>query len=467
MKDRETLLIVDDETDMLSLLKRTVSPELDWDIRTAHSARAALDDVNNFPIDIVLLDIKMPEMDGMEVLSRIKEEREGPTVVMMTAYGVIDLAVEAIRKGAYDFITKPFDNTRLIFTLKKAMEYHHLVNENQNLHRLIKGTDVFQRMVGTGPKMKAIFETIHMVSKTDATVLITGESGTGKELVAKAIHQLSPRANKELVIVNCPTLPENILESELFGHIKGAFTDAKHNKSGLFQEADGGTIFLDEIGDLPNNLQTKLLRVLQEKEIKPLGHTKSFKVDMRVVASTNRNLKEHMNVKKFREDLYYRLNVVSIEIPPLRERQEDIPLLVEHFLGKYSKKFEKQGLKLAPGFIDALCRNTWHGNIRELENIMKRAIIMAKSHIITLSDISQEFKSDCLETNHVNNLPYKAAKEQVIKGFNLEYLTNILSQHRGNVTHAARDCGLERQALQQLLRRHGIKSEEFRNKISR
>ncbi len=467
MKDSETLLIVDDEPDMLSLLKRTLSPELGWDIRIAHSAKEALADIKESPVDIVLLDIKMPEMDGIELLSLIKENSESPTVVMMTAYGVIELAVDAIRKGAYDFITKPFDNTRLILTLKKAMEYHHLVNENLNLHRRIKGTDVFQRMVGTGPKMKAIFETIHMVSKTDATVLITGESGTGKELVAKAIHQLSPRSNKELVIVNCPTLPENILESELFGHIKGAFTDAKHNKRGLFQEADGGTILLDEIGDLPNNLQAKLLRVLQEKEIKPLGHTKSLKVDVRVVASTNQDLKEQMTVKKFREDLFYRLNVVSMEIPPLRERREDIPLLIEHFLKKYSGEFGKKGLKPAPGFIDILCRNPWCGNIRELENIMKRAVIMAKSHMITVSDLSQEVEDDCLETMHINSLPYRKAKEQVLKGFNLEYLSHILKQHRGNVTHAARDCGLERQALQQLLRRHGIKSEEFRNENSR
>lgn len=459
---KETLLIVDDEPDMLSFLKRAISAEIDCEIYTAISGRDALEVMTVSRIDIVLLDIKMPEMDGMELLSRIKEKADSPTVVMMTAYGAIELAVESIRKGAYDFITKPFDLTRLILTLKKAIEHHRLINENQNLHRLICGKDVFQNIVGTTQKMREIFEIIRIVSKTDATILITGESGTGKELVAKAIHRLSARCNNQFVVCNCPTLPENILETELFGYIKGAFTDAKHDKKGLFQEADGGTIFLDEIGDLSANLQTKLLRVVQEKEIKPLGHSKSFKVDVRVVASTNRDLKAQMIDNQFREDLYYRLNVLSIELPPLRERLEDIPLLVGHFLKKYTKEFGKDGFKLAPGFMDALFHNSWHGNVRELENAMMRAVIMAKNRTITLSDLSSDIQKKCLVTNGVNHLPYREAKEQVLTSFSLEYLTHILSNHEGNVTHAAKTCGLERQALQHLLRRYRIKAEDFR-----
>lgn len=462
MNANGTLLIVEDEPDMISLLKRTISPEVNWEIKDSTSAREALEIMKESPVDLVLLDIKMPEMDGMELLTRIKENSDSPTVVMMTAYGVIELAVESIRKGAYDFITKPLDNTLLILTLKKAMEYHRLLHENQNLYRLIREEDAFQSMVGAAPKMQKVFESIRTVSKTDATVLITGESGTGKELVARALHQLSYRCKKPFIIVNCPTLPENILEAELFGYTKGAFTDAKGDKKGLFQEAEGGTIFLDEIGELPSNLQAKLLRVLQEKEIRPLGHPRFFKVDVRVVASTNRNLKEQMTAGRFREDLYYRLNVVSVHLPPLRERLEDIPLLVEHFLRKYREEFGKHGVSLEPGLTDALFRNPWHGNVRELENSIKRAIIMSKSPSITLSDLGSEVEEDCLVTKEVMHFPYHKAKQEVLRSFNQEYLSKVLNQHQGNVTHAAKGCGLERQVLQQILRRYEIKSEHFR-----
>jgi DNA-binding NtrC family response regulator len=462
MPSEEVLLIVDDEPDMVSLLKRSISAEMKWHVMTAVSAKEALKIMRGHTVHVVLLDIKMPEMDGMELLALVKQKAKSPTVVMMTAYGVVETAVEAIRNGAYDFITKPFDDTRLILTLKKAMEHHLLLNENRDLQRLVKARNVFHHMVGMSNRMRKIFDSIHMVSKTDATVLITGESGTGKELVARAIHQLSERSDRSFVIVNCPALPENILETELFGYVRGAFTDAKQDKQGLFQEADGGTIFLDEIGDLPTNLQTKLLRVLQEKEIKPLGHPKSSVVDVRVLASTNRKLQELMGTGKFREDLYYRLNVVSIEIPPLRERREDIPLLVEHFFRKYSERFGREDLKLDPGFVAALCRNPWHGNVRELENAVERAIIMAKGRTVTLSDSGSENEENCSLQFPPGHLSYREAKEDVLTRFNLAYLAGVLGEFRGNVTHAARRCGLERQSFQQLLRRYGIKAEEYR-----
>jgi len=462
-ENRGVLLIVDDEPDMLPLLERTVSAETKWEVLTASSAREALKVLDRKDIDLVLLDIKMPEMDGMELLSLLKEKGDGPTVVMMTAYGVIDLAVESIRKGAYDFVTKPLDDTRLTLTLRKAMEYHFLVHENRDLHRRIRGKDLFQDMVGASPAMQRIYETIRMVAKTDATVLITGESGTGKELVARAIHQRSERAGKNFVPVNCPALPENILETELFGYVKGAFTDAKQDKKGLFQEADGGTLFLDEIGDLPTNLQTKLLRVLQEKEIKPLGSPKSLKVDVRVLASTNRNLKERMGQERFREDLYYRLNVISIHIPPLRERPEDIPLLAEHFLQRYSREYGKDGLQFSPGLREELGRSGWPGNVRELENTIRRAIILCRGPAITLSDLGPQVDEEGAVTHTQKaELSYKDAKRRTLERFNREYLTGLLLDHMGNVTHAARRCGLERQAFQQLLRRYGIKSEDYR-----
>ncbi|MFH1489924.1 MAG: sigma-54 dependent transcriptional regulator [Pseudomonadota bacterium] len=463
MNPRQKLLIVDDEPDMVSLLKRTLAPELDCEILTAYSAREALGAIKSGVVDLILLDIKMPEMNGMKLLSKIKENEESPTVVMMTAYGVIEMAVESIRKGAYDFITKPFDETRLILTLKKALEYNLLVHENQRLHERIRGEGAFNSIIGNSPKMKRVFEMIQRVSRSDATVLLTGESGTGKELVARAIHENSPRSKRPFVIVNCPTIPENILETELFGYVKGAFTDARADKKGLFQEAEGGTISLDEIGELPNNLQTKLLRVLQNREIKPIGQNKSFKVDVRVVASTNRNLKEQMHAGRFREDLYYRLNVVAIELPPLRERAEDIPLLVKHFMKKGSRELGKKELEVPPEVMDALMNNPWNGNVRELENSIERAIIMGKGPGMKLSDVGLSADSECLlSSQDMHRFPYKKAKEHVLTNFNHEYLSQLLTQHQGNVTRAATACGLERQALQQIIRRYGINAEDFR-----
>jgi DNA-binding NtrC family response regulator len=461
---RRTLLIVDDEPDMATLLRRTLSAEVDWTIRTSLSGVDALQVLGSARVDLMLLDIKMPDMDGMELLSRIRNMEDGPTVVMMTAYGVIELAVEAIKRGAYDFIPKPFDETRLLLTLQKAMEYHLLVHENRNLQRLIRQTSVFQDMIGSSPAMERIYETIRMVAKTEATVLITGESGTGKELVAKAIHQRSERSRSRYVPVNCPALPEHVLESELFGYVKGAFTDAKQDKEGLFQEANGGTLFLDEIGDLPVNLQTKLLRVLQEREVKPLGSPKNLKVDVRVLASTNRNLKDLMAEGRFREDLYYRLNVITINLPPLRERLQDIPLLVEHFLKKYSEEYHRNGMRLGPGVMEELLRNEWPGNVRELENSIRRAIILCRGPVITISDMGPEFQEKCLVTDSLKGLSYREAKSRLLERFNREYLSVLLGEHQGNVTHAARKCGLERQAFQQILRRYGIRSEDFRSR---
>ena len=462
MATNGTLLIVDDEPDMLSLLKRIIAPEVDWKILSSTSAKQALDIMSKATVDLVLLDIKMPDMDGMELLEILKQKDNGPTVIMMTAYGVIELAVDSIRKGAYDFLTKPLDNTRLLITLKKAMEYHLLVRENRDLQRLIKGKDSFCGMIGASPAMKKVFETITMVSKADTTVLITGESGTGKELVARAIHQLSSRADKPFVIVNCPTLPENILEAELFGHTKGAFTDAKYEKKGMFQEADGGTIFLDEIGEIPPPIQSKLLRVLQEKEIRPLGSSRSFKVDVKVLASTNRNLEEEIKAGRFREDLYYRLNVINIELPPLRQRTEDIPLLAEYFVKKYSKELGKEGARFAPGVVEELCRRPWRGNVRELENCVKRGIILSRSEVLTIGDITCEQAEECLVTSDLMHLPYHEAKQKVLAAFNHEYLTKALRENQGNVTRTAKQCRLERQVLQQILKRYNIKAEEFR-----
>ena len=416
-KDR--LLVVDDELDMLRLLQRSISQDLDCEIDTATSGTEALRLLETRNYDLALLDIRMPGMDGIELLERIKQINPWLTVVMMTAHGVVELAVKSIKKGAYDFITKPFDHEELIHLLRKALERSQLLRENFNLQRRIKKKEPFEDLIGSSPAMQRVYKTIQMIAKTDVTVLITGESGTGKDLAARAIHALSHRCDQSYVTVNCPTLPENILESELFGYKKGAFTDASSDKIGLFEEARGGTIYLDEIGDIASTIQTKLLRVLQEKEIKPLGQTKSIKVDVRVIASTNRDLREKIRRQEFREDLFYRLNVLTVHMPPLRERKEDIPLLTEHFLKHYCEEFGKPTKSLSSELMDLLLRRNWEGNVRELENIINRAILLSTGDVIKPHEIgwTAELPDICAVGSDIHGMHYKEAKEEVLQPY--------------------------------------------------
>jgi DNA-binding NtrC family response regulator len=457
------LLILDDEEDMLRLLKRSLSSDLACRVDTASDAYQALALLDRDHYDLVLADIRMPAMDGMEFLDRIKQNHNDLTVVMMTAYGTIDLAVQAIKKGAYDFITKPFEHDKLLHLLGKALERSRLVRENLLLQQKIKEREGLHELVGSSPKMQKIFDTIRLISKADVTVLLTGESGTGKDMAARAMHSLSDRSARPFVAVNCPNLPENILESELFGYKKGAFTHAVHDKKGLFLEAQGGTIYLDEIGDISLTLQTKLLRVLQDKEIRPLGETRSFKVDVRIIASTNRDLAQKIKESLFREDLFYRLNVLSLQMPPLRERPEDVPLLVGHFLKRFCVEFNKEAKTVSPKLMHGLITHPWRGNVRELENVIRRAVLLTTGSEIAPEDIDwkEDPSTQCLITEAVEDLPYKEAKALVLERFNKEYLSALLVRHNSNVTRAARECGLERQALQQVMRRYGIKSRDF------
>lgn len=468
----KTVLIVDDEPDMLHLLKRSLEPDLKCKVETALSGKDALSLLAQKSFDLVLADIKMPGMDGLEMLELIKRNFPDLTVVMMTAYGSIDTAVEAMKHGAYDFITKPFDHDALLIRLEKALERSHLLKENLRLQKECSGERMFQELVGKSAPMQRVYETVRMVAKTDITVLITGESGTGKDLTARAVHALSPRSSGPFVAVNCPTVPEQILESELFGYKKGAFTHATQNKIGLFQEAHKGTVFLDEIGDISPAIQAKLLRVLQEKEIKPLGDTRSVKVDVRIIASTNQNLKEKIRKGEFREDLFYRLNVVSVELPPLRERAEDIPLIAAHLVEKHCKKLEKPLKRISPELADRLLKREWKGNVRELENMLIRGILFSRTDEITPPDagLASPFVSDIPLRNEwemrtsFQGMPYKEAKEENLRQFNAAYIGLMLSQNDGNVTRAAKSCGLERQSLQQIMRRYDINPDDFRSK---
>ncbi|MCU0587734.1 MAG: sigma-54 dependent transcriptional regulator [Syntrophobacteraceae bacterium] len=467
----EVILVVDDEEDMLSLLKRSLEPELGCRVVTASTAQSALRILKEQPPDLALIDMKMPQMDGMELLEAAKGLHPWLTVVIMTAHGCIELAVQAIKLGAYDFITKPFDHETLVLNLNKALERSRLLRENLRLQREGSCREVFQSIVGRSARMQRVYEAIQMVAKTDLTVLITGESGTGKDLAARAIHSMSDRRDRAFVAVNCPTVPENILESELFGYKKGAFTHATQNKPGLFQEAHGGSIFLDEIGDISTTIQTKLLRVLQQKEIKPLGDTKSVRVDVRVIASTNRNLAEKIKSGEFREDLFYRLNVVPIMMPPLRERREDIPLLVDHLLEKHCAALHRPRKRVSAELMTRLITAPWEGNVRELENVVVRSILFAPDEEIQLehAGFSPEPARGIgkLAGCAVDRLPYREAKEEILRQFHEDYLGDLLKRTGGNVTHAARLCGLERQAFQQLLRRYGMRSEVFRSAAER
>ena len=462
---KASLLIVDDEQDMLKLLKRSLEPELVCRVQTASSGEKALQMLTTNAFDLVLADIKMPGMTGLELLDAIKKDTPDLTVVMMTAFGHIQMAVEAMKRGAYDFITKPFDLDALVLRLEKALERSRLLRENMRLQQEVREDSAFHKLVGKSASMQRVYETIQMVAKTELTVLITGESGTGKDLTARAIHALSSRQSGPFVAVNCPTVPENILESELFGYRKGAFTHASTDKKGLFQEADHGTIFLDEIGDISPTIQAKLLRVLQEKEFKPLGYTRSVAVDVRIIASTNQVLKEKIQKAEFREDFFYRLNVLPIHLPPLGERREDIPLIANHLLAKHCRELNKPDKMISAELLEIFTSRIWEGNVREMENLIIQGILFSSGNEILPRDVGlrKEAQTSCLVDSTSQELPYKIAKEQTLQSFNTNYIHNLLSNSRGNVTQAAKLCGLERQALQQIMRRYGIKADSFRN----
>ncbi|MBG0780240.1 MAG: sigma-54-dependent Fis family transcriptional regulator [Desulfotignum balticum] len=459
------ILAVDDEKDMTRLLKRTLESEIDCTVCMAFSGEMALNILENDVWDLVICDIRMPGMDGFELLDQIRKRLPDLTVVMITAFGNIDSVVTAIKSGAYDFIAKPFEQDELIFKIGKALERSRLLLENK---QLLKARDKdFSPLVGQSPAMEKVFEKISLVASSDVTVLIIGESGTGKDLTARSIHRHSQRSNAAFIPINCPTIPEHILESELFGHKKGAFTSAFQDKTGLFQEADKGTIFLDEIGDIGLSIQTKLLRVIQEKEIKPLGDNRVRKVDVRIIASTNQDLRAKIAQKEFREDLFYRLSVITIELPPLRDRIEDIPLLAEHLVAKNCKKLNQPLKTISSHVMELLVKHPWQGNVRELENVLVQGILYCRNEEIQETDIpiSEAGMHMCPDNSldaSVMDMPYKQAKETVLTRFNHEYVGAKLSSANGNITQAARQCGLDRQALQQVMKRFDIDPDDFR-----
>ncbi len=384
-----TILVVDDEPNYLIILAEILRDE-GFEVFTAENGEKALEIVRTTDLDLVLTDMQMPVMGGMELLRQVKSINNNLPVIMLTAYGEVEKAVAAMRDGAFNYLTKPFKNDELIANIKKAVEHYSLLRENIRLRHEVKKRSSFAEMIGKNKQMQMLFSMIEKVAPTPASVLITGESGTGKELVARAIHNYSPRDKEPFISVNCAALPDSLLESELFGHEKGAFTGAIALRKGRFEMADRGTLFLDEIGEMALPLQAKLLRILQEKTFQRVGGTHEQKVDVRIVAATNKDLKEEVEAGRFREDLYYRLNVLHLHLPPLRERPDDIPLLVEHFVGKFARQLNKPDLKVSPAALRFLTTLSWEGNVRELENTIERASILCINSTINPEDVQPE-----------------------------------------------------------------------------
>jgi len=441
-----TALVIDDEQNLVKSIKRLLR-RYGVDCLAAYSGEEGIDILEKHaPVDAVFLDIKMPGMDGMEVLDVIKKKWSDIPVIMMTAYATVELAVEAMKKGAMDFISKPFDHDEIIpVMLAKAVEHNRLLHKCRLLQGEVEDKYRFENLVGTSKAMRDIFKKIARLAENESTVLISGESGTGKELIARAIHYNSPRRKGPFVAVDLGALTENVVESELFGHVKGSFTGAQADHKGLFRVADGGTILLDEVGEIPPHVQARLLRVLQEREVKPVGSTRSVKVNVRVLAATNKRLKEMVSNGSFREDLYYRLNVVPLDVPPLRERKEDIPLLIEHLMRKYLP--EGKRLSFTSEAIDSLCRYSWPGNVRELENCIQQIIAVRDSEKpVTVFDLPEEIRHSAREKEH----------ELSLNSYEKMAIQKALESCGGNIEEAADMLGVGKSTLYRKMKQYEI-----------
>jgi two-component system, NtrC family, response regulator AtoC len=455
------ILIVEDEENFRHILSVILKKEK-FDVETAPNGEEGLQRLSESTFDQVLCDIRMPGMDGMDFLKEVQKRGMDTCVIMMSAYGTIDTAIEAMKLGAYDYISKPFKPDEIILTLKKAEERERLRKENALLLREVKKEYGFENIVSKNEKMKKLFDVIKKVAQYKSTILITGESGTGKELIARALHYNSDRSQNPFIPVNCGAIPENLLESELFGHTKGAFTDAIRTKKGLFEEADEGTLFLDEIGELPSQLQVKLLRVLQDGEIRRVGESKPIKIDVRIVAATVKDLVKEVNEGRFRDDLFYRLNVLPIHIPPLRERKEDIPLLVSHFIHKYNQSLNKNVVGIEPKALDTLMGYKWYGNVRELENTIERAIVLTDRVNIEPENLPLEIQN----FHERGEVPPMADDEEysikkASRNLEFELIKKALKRTKGNHTQAARLLEISHRALLYKIKDYEIVEQEI------
>lgn len=436
------ILVVDDDPEMCRMLADVLAAE-GHGVKTVTTGKDALASMSE-DVDLLITDLNLKEMKGLELMHRVKQQNPEIAVVIITAFGTVESAIEAMKMGAYDYISKPFKTDELTIVVHKALQEGFLRREVVRLRKAVSQEYQFENIVGKSKPMQVIFNLIQRVSNTSSNILITGESGTGKELVAKAIHYNSLRKDRPFIPINCAAIPETLLESELFGHVKGAFTDAKGDKAGLFEEAAGGILFLDEISELPLNLQAKLLRVLQDKEVRRIGAGKSIKVDVRVITASNLDLSEEVKQRKFRQDLFYRLNVLHIQVPPLRERRDDILPLAHHFL----KKFQQEAAKPIKGFNESVLAlfldYSWPGNVRELENAVERAVILAQGDQITLGDLPSTLASS---REDYSTLEKALDRQLSLEQLEQEYIARILEQAGGNKYKAAQILGIDRKTL--------------------
>ena len=458
------ILVVDDEMIVCESCQRILEEE-GYEVEIALSGKEAFEKMKAHPFDIVITDLKMPGIGGMEILKTFRKEYPDSIIIMITGFSTVETAVEAMKLGAFDYIPKPFTPDEVSIVVKKAIEKKSLMLENIYLRQELQEKYGFHNIVGKSKKMQEIYRMIAKVAMTDSTVLITGQSGTGKELIARAIHFNSPRREKQFVPVDCAVLSENLLESELFGHVRGSFTGAVTTKPGLFEVADGGTVFLDEVGNISLSIQAKLLRVLQEREFTPVGGTKAKKVDIRLIAATNKDLEKMIKEEVFREDLYYRLNIVPLYLPALKERQEDIPLLAVHFLKKYAEEMGKAIKGFTPEAMERLMRYPWPGNVRELENVIERTVVMIDDEMISVEHLilPGQQEKEILE----NQIPMtsgelkeikKQVREKAVEEIERAFILSALERHQWNVTRAAEEVGMLRPNFQALMRKYNLRA---------
>lgn len=464
------LLIVDDDPALVKVFEKIAKNE-DWTYEVARDGAKALEILNNAVVEVAVVDVQLPGYNGMQILEYVKKNDFQTEVIIITGVGSVETAVQAIKLGAHDYLTKPFDNVdKVAIRIRNALDKFQMSQKIRRLERQTKDTLEYEGMVGKSKKIQEVFDMIDSVSGTSSTILITGESGTGKEMVANAVHVRSKRANKPFVVINCSAIPETLLESELFGHKRGSFTGAVVDKNGLFEEADGGTIFLDEIGEIPLGVQVKLLRVLQEGEVRPVGGTQSKNVDVRVIAATNKDLFQRVKEGLFREDLYYRLNVINVALPALRDRPEDVALLAYHFLKKYSERVGKNVEKISVDALQALQNYKWVGNVRELENVIERAVVLANSDSVRATDLPPRvlgevfYVTEEMSDANLSAFNYQEAKEKALYSFNRSYIINLLKQSNGNLSSAAGKAGMDRSNFKKIIKKFGIDLKEFKEK---
>jgi two-component system response regulator AtoC len=439
------VLVVDDEEN-IRLVLRTLLKKHGFEVEVAEGGEAAIAMLDSFDPDVILTDVRMPRMGGMDLLATLRAKQHPATVIVMSAYGNVDLALEAMKAGAYDYVSKPFKPDEVVLALRKAEERETLRRENRALREQIQKENQFESILAKSKEMQEIFRTITKIADFKTTVLVTGESGTGKELVARAIHSRSGRRDKPFTAINCGAIPENLLESELFGHKKGAFTDASADRRGLFEEASGGTLFLDEIGELPVNLQVKLLRVVQEESIRRLGDTKDVKVDVRLIAATHRDLTADVKSGRFREDLFYRINVLLIHVPPMRNRREDVNLLIDHFITRNNARLSTGIRGVSAEARKLLLEYAWPGNVRELENTIERAMVLAETDVLQVGDLPDRIR-DALDPVQVHLASGELSIKRTAAAIEQILIRRALQKTKGNRTRAADLLEISHRAL--------------------